>query len=175
MLALALLAGIIAVLRLPEHPTPPAIIQPDSNPSMNLPGTPNSIQAYIVGAVKHPGVYSLQEGDRVYKLLEAAGGQTEGADLARVNLAAHVTDGEEVYVPRVGEPFPAGLNNGGPGKININIASAQDLRILLNISTSNAEKIVAYRHVHGPYTSIEQLLNVIDPATYHRIKNFITV
>lgn len=175
--AVALLAGIVVVLLLPDSAaTQPAIIQPNTSTNNgNQPDTGNLIQAYIVGAVVHPGVYSLHDGDRVDKLLQVAGGPAPKADLVRVNLAAPVTDGEEVFVPHVGEPFPAGLNNGGPGKININVASASDLHVLLGISTAIADKIVAYRHVHGPYTSIDQLLNVIDAATYNRIKNYITV
>jgi competence protein ComEA len=174
LLILGLLAALVAVIRLPDTSAQTTIIQSDAG---NTPaGQPApDIQAYIVGAVVHPGVYPLHSGDRVDKLLQAAGGPLPNADLVRVNLAAHVTDGEEVYVPRVGEAIPSGLPGGGPGKVNINTASAQDMHNLLGISMTTANKIVAYREAHGPYTSITQLLAVMSRTTYDKIKDFITV
>ena len=164
-LALLLLAGIVIVLRLPDTSSQqPTILQPT-----------DEIQAYIVGAVVHPGVYPLHNGDRVDKLLQAAGGAEPDADLVRVNLAAYVLDGEEVYVPKVGETFPTGLDNGGPGKVNINTASAEDMHTLLDISLTTGNKIVAYRQAHGPYTAITQLLNVMSQTTYDKIKDRVTV
>lgn len=69
-----------------------------------------TIQAYIVGAVKHPGVYTLSANARVYQLLQAAGGPLPNADLNSLNLAAKVSDGQEIYVTLVGEEPPV-LNN----------------------------------------------------------------
>ncbi len=164
LLILSLIAALVVVIRLPDAPgSQPTIIQSDD------------IQAYIVGAVARPGVYTLHSGARVYDLLKAAGGQKPGADMARVNLAAHVTDGEEVFVPLVGQSFPSGLTDGGSGKVNINTASAEDMDALLPIGLTTAKKIVAYREAHGPYTSITQLLNVMSKSTFDKIKNFITI
>jgi competence protein ComEA len=175
LLMLILVAAVVVVLLLPDASIQqPAIIQTGmSNVTANTPAP--DIQAYIVGAVVHPGVYPLHSGDRVDTLLLAAGGALPNADLVRVNLAAHVSDGEEVYVPRVGEPMPSGLPGGGPGKVNINTASAEDMHNLLGISLTTANKIVAYREAHGPYTAIDQLLNVMSRTTYDKIKDFITV
>jgi competence ComEA-like helix-hairpin-helix protein len=165
-LALLLLAGMVIVLRLPDT---------SSQPQPTILRPTDEIQAYIVGAVAHPGVYPLHNGDRVDKLLQEAGGAAPDADLARINLAAYVSDGEEVYVPKVGETFPTGLDNGGPGKVNINTASAEDMHTLLGISLTTANKIVAYRQAHGPYTAITQLLNVMSRTTYDKIKDRVTV
>jgi len=177
LVALALLAGIVVVLRLPTSAAqPPTISQPSvSTDATNQSGSGSDIQAYIVGAVVHPGVYALHPNDRVDQLLADAGGPLPDADLVRVNLAAHVTDGEEVFVPRVGEPLPGGLDGGGPGKVNINTASADDMHTLLGISLTTANKIIAYREAHGPYTAITQLLNVMSRTTYDKIKDYITV
>lgn len=175
LLLLGLVAALVVVLRLPDASTnQPTITQSDLSSTAASPPAAD-IQAYIVGAVVHPGVYPLHSGDRVDKLLQEAGGPLPDADLVRVNLAAHVTDGEEVYVPRVGEPLPDGLSGGGPGKVNINTASAQDMHTLLGISLTTANKIVAYREAHGPYTSITQLLNVMSRTTFDKIKDRITV
>src|SRR5260370_29735093 len=60
--------------------------------------TSGDIHVYVVGAVKHPGVYTLPAGARVYQLLQAAGGALSNANLVALNLAASLTDGEEVYL-----------------------------------------------------------------------------
>jgi competence protein ComEA len=175
LLMLGLIALLVVVIRLPDaSASQPTITQSDLNTAAASPPAAD-IQAYIVGEVIHPGVYALHSGDRVAQLLQAAGGPKPDADLVRVNLAAHVVDGEEVFVPRVGQPFPSGLGDGGPGKVNINTASAEDMAALLPISLTTARKIVAYREAHGPYTAITQLLNVMSRTTYDKIRNFITI
>jgi competence protein ComEA len=136
--------------------------------------TTSTISAYIVGAVNHPGVYTLPDGARIQDLLHAAGGTREGADLVRVDLAAKVFDGEEVYVPLIGEPYPDTINNGV--KVNLNIATADDLRVQLGITTKTAQAIVTYRQQHGNFTAVDQLLLVpISRAIYDRIKLLVTV
>lgn len=130
------------------------------------------IAADILGAVQTPGVYTLAAGARVSDLVQAAGGLTPDADLTRVDLAAHVADGQEIYVPRVGEVVPADLN----GLVNINVASAQELHDALGISLEIAQRIVAYRTAHGPFTAVSQRLLVpISRSTYDRIKDLVTI
>jgi competence protein ComEA len=112
-------------------------------------------------------VYTLAAVARVSDLVQAAGGLTPDADLTRVDLAAHVADGQEVYVPRIGEVVPADLN----GLVNLNVATAQELHDALGISLEIAQRIVAYRTAHGPFTAVSQLLLVpISRSTYDRIK-----
>ncbi len=55
-------------------------------------------ECQIVGAVRHPGVYTLPASARVYQLLQAAGGPLPNADLVALNMAAKLSDGQEVYV-----------------------------------------------------------------------------
>ena len=131
-----------------------------------------TISAYILGAVAAPGVYTLPSGARVQDLVAAAGGAQEDADLARVDLAARVADGQEVYVPRVGETVPLMLG----GKLDINVASADDLHRALGISLTIARRIVAYRAAHGSFTAVSQLLLVpISRDEYDKIKDLVTV
>jgi competence protein ComEA len=68
--------------------------------------TSGDLHVYVVGAIKHPGVYILPGGARVYLLLQDAGGPLPDADLVALNMAAPLTDGEEVYVTRIGEKPP---------------------------------------------------------------------
>src|SRR5947208_3104876 len=80
-----------------------------SNSSVNAssPLTTNgNLHVYVIGAIKHPGVYILPTGARVYVLLQDAGGPLPNADLVALNLAAPLSDGEEIYVIRKGEKPP---------------------------------------------------------------------
>lgn len=141
----------------------------------------NTIQAYIVGAVKHPGVYILEIGARVYQLLQAAGGPLPKANLVAINLAARLSDGQEVYVSLVGETPPTNLGTGGGPTssssgplVNINTATASDLRQKLSLSSKSAQAIVTYRLQHGNFTSVDQLLQVFSKTTYNKIKDLVT-
>ncbi len=167
-LMLALITGFIVVLRLPDSSSAQPVITQSSTVSASL-------QAYITGAIVHPGVYRLHSGDRVYNLLDAAGGPTDDADLACVNLAALVVDGEEVYIPHRSERPANGPISCTVAKVNMNTASANDMHLLLGISQATAEKIVAYRNAHGPFTSLEQLIPVVGLTIYNRIKDMITL
>ncbi len=147
----------------------------------------NTIQVYIVGAIKHPGVYTLSADARVYQLIQAAGGTQSNADLVSINLAAKLTDGQEIYVLSVGETPPAytstssGTSTGSTpttsagSLVNINTATETELKQSLHVSTATAQKIIAYRTQHGEYTSVAQLLQVVSKSIYDRIKGLVTV
>lgn len=148
-----------------------------------------SIHVYIVGAVKNPGVYTLAADARVYDLVQAAGGPQPKADLVALNLAATLTDGEEVYVTLVGEIPPTYMGGvPGPGSsgtptgntssgqlININTATVDEMRQSLHVSSTTAQNIVNYRVQHGPFTSLDQLLQVVSKSIYDKIKNQVTL
>ena len=134
--------------------------------------TPMPLQAYILGAVQQPGVYALNSGARVRDLVQAAGGLTPDADVTRVDLAAQVADGQEIYVPHIGEVVPMDAG----GLVNLNSATAEDMHLALGLSLDVARRIVAYRAAHGSFTAISQLLLVpISRSTYDRIKYLVTV
>jgi competence protein ComEA len=147
--------------------------------------TNGDLHIYVVGAVKHPGVYILPTGARVYLLLQAAGGPLQNANLVALNLAAPLSDGEEVCVPAYGEKSQIcaggvpGTGTGGSTTagqlVNINTASADEMRQSLHISATTAQSIVNYRQQNGSYTSIDQLQLVISKTIYTRIKGLITI
>ncbi len=125
----------------------------NSNVNTGSPLTANgNLHVYVVGAIKHPGVYILPTGARVYLLLQDAGGPLPNADLVALNLAAPLSDGEEVYVTRIGEKPPTYVGGvPGPGTtgsatagqlVNINTASADEMRQNLHISATTAQSIV---------------------------------
>lgn len=147
------------------------------------------IQVYIVGAVEHPGIYTLAASARVYQLLQAAGGPRPNANLLALNLAAKLNDGQEIYVTSIGESPPPDINglsstslgssstgtSSNQSLVNINTASADELRQKLSLSSKSAQAIVSYRQQHGPFTSVAQLLQVVSKSIYDKIKNEVTV
>lgn len=167
-------------------------IHPQSTPASNGVTTQSgdssegTIQVYVTGAIRHPGVYTLPVGARVYQLIQAAGGVLPSANLVALNLAARLSDGQEIYVLSIGETLPDGYNPAGadsggtptvaPGQlVNINTASESEMRQVLHVSAATAQKIIAYRTQHGAYTSVDQLLLVISKSIYDRIKTMVTV
>jgi competence protein ComEA len=129
-------------------------------------------------------VYTLASTARVTDLITAAGGLAPDADPDQVELAATLTDGERVYVPKVGEtPPPAAgggstASSGGPHTpIDLNRASAADLDSLPGIGPSLAQAIVDYRTQHGQFRSVEDLADVrgIGPAKLEQLRPLVRV
>ena len=127
---------------------------------------PAEVVVQIAGAVVRPGVYHLPVGSRVGDLVNAAGGPVAGVDAAVLPLAAKVTDGQRVYLPKPGEPVSAvaGVSVGGAsavaGPVDLNSATVVQLDALPGIGPSTAAAIVAYRDKHGPFKSIDGLLEI---------------
>ncbi len=83
-------------------PIPGAAPGSDAEASSSIVAQP-VIHVHVVGAVVAPGVYALPLGSRGDDAVQAAGGALASADLARINLAAPLTDAVQLYVPRRGE------------------------------------------------------------------------
>jgi len=116
------------------------------------------ITVHVAGAVAAPGVVEVAADSRVGEALAAAGGVLPGADLARVNLAAPLADGQQVLVP---EMSPEGAEAvAGDGRVRLNLADAEELEALPGVGPVLAERIVAYRDEHGPFAVVEDLLEV---------------
>ena len=141
---------------------------------------------YVCGAVVKEGVYELEAGSRVYEAIDAAGGMTEDAAGAYINLAEPLTDGERIYVPTEEELDEGSISimirdsssgESGSGLVNINTADAEQLKTLSGIGEKKAEDIISYRDSNGKFGSIEDIKNVsgIGDATFESIKDSITV
>ncbi len=138
----------------------------------------DSIIIHIVGAVRNPGVYTLQEGDRVLEAVEMSGGFSEDAYGDGVNLAARIYDGQQIYIPREGEEVPpAAFQGTQTQKININTATQIDLETLPGIGPAKAGAIIQDREKNGPFKSVEELTRVtgIGDKTLEGMKDFITI
>jgi competence protein ComEA len=143
---------------------------------------PTVMLVHVAGAVRAPGVIELQSGSRVVDAIDAAGGAVSEADLARLNLASPVTDGQQVYVPRAGEvvpvdaPSPAGVDPAS-SRVNLNTASADDLDALPGIGPATAQAILDWRVENGAFTTVDDLLEVrgIGEAKLADLRDLVTV
>ncbi len=184
-MAVALLVGAV-VLRSVALTPGAAVDLPDPSPPGGVASIGAAVAAptpaqtgavvvvHVVGAVSAPGVVRLPTGSRVIDALEAAGGASPDADLARVNLARLLVDGEQVAVPRPGEPAPQA---GGPvaddGTLDLNTASIAELDGLPGVGPVLAQRIVDRR----PYTSVDELDEVsgIGQTVLERLRPLVRV
>lgn len=149
------------------------------------------IIVHITGCIKKQGVVEINEGARIIDVIEAAGGVTEEADIAKMNLAYIVKDAQKIYIPSIYDKEDTEyitLNNGEnvivedkyggeSDMININTATQTELESLSGIGPSTALKIINYREEHGKFKSIEEIKEVpgIGDAKFNSIKDMIEV
>ncbi|MFD2169189.1 helix-hairpin-helix domain-containing protein [Tumebacillus lipolyticus] len=130
----------------------------------NMQRTPvlDKIKVHVKGEVHHPGVYQLPTDSRVVDAIQAAGGSTEGADLAGINLAQVIEDGGQIVVPS--EAASAQATQPQPpqqaGKLNLNTATAEQLDTLPGIGSIRAQAIVEHRQTHGRFFQVDDLKQI---------------
>ena len=158
-----------------------------------------TIQVYVSGAVREPGIYTLRAGSRTMTALEAAGGMRPDARAERVNLAKKLRDGSHVYVPAV-KNTSATTNmtskaskksaqnaqakdtasmesiSNTDRKVNLNTATQAELIALPGIGPSMANRILALRRVRA-FTRVEDLLQVrgIGESKLNKLRPYVTV
>jgi competence protein ComEA len=119
---------------------------------------PEAFVVHVSGAVNRPGLVTVHSSARVADAIAGAGGAAVGADLAGLNLASSVRDGDQIVVPQVG----AATTPGQPTDrgIDLNRATAAELEDLPGVGPVLAGRIVAYRDLHGSFAAFEDLLDV---------------
>ena len=190
--ALAVVAVLLALWLTRPAPAPPEVDLPFAStsaataPTSTTTTEPAELVVHVAGAVVQPGVHRLEPGARAVDAIDAAGGLAADADGGRVNLAAPLTDGERVYVPRVGEDPPpvVGPDVGGSagdgvadGPVNLNTADAAELDALPGVGPTTATAIIEHRERVGGFTSVDQLLDVrgIGDAKLEQLRPLVTV
>jgi competence protein ComEA len=188
----AVLVAVLTWLDRPQvqpAPDPPAG-QSVPAPPEGAPATPSvgeaaetstTVVVSVVGLVARPGLVTLPGGARVADAVASAGGLLPDADPASVNLAAVVTDGQQIAVgvpgasPVAGAASSTGSSSTGP--VDLNTAAAADLDALPGIGPVLAQRIVDHREQHGRFASVEQLDDVpgIGPAIYAELSELVTV
>lgn len=205
LVSLAWLAVTVVVYFIARRPSPPPMqILPPATPlpaatrptvASAFPSpsvTPAFLRVDVAGAVKAPGVYRLPSDSIVEDAIQAAGGAISGSDLDRLNKAAALRDGIQIYVPRLAEtnvpapiaPLPAvptassGAARSAPAvganyPLDLNRATAEELDTLPGIGPALAGRIIGGR----PYSTVDDLLNVagIGQATLDKVRPYVTV
>lgn len=182
-------------------PSPPVALEAEreTDPEPMVSQQPATMFVHIAGGVASPGVVELNAGSRVVDAVRAAGGLLPSADADRVNLAAPLQDGLRIVVPLIGHDVPnevpvmqpgtntnnsaasntprASVAGSSGGLVNINTASATELDTLPGIGPSTATTIVAHRDQHGPFPSIDSLMEVrgIGQAKLDSLRDLITI
>ncbi len=140
--------------------TPQAIVAPSPAGSTTSDGEVPRLTVHVSGAVVAPGLVELPMGARVADAVAAAGGTLRSADLANLNLAAPVHDGEQVHIASAAAAAGEAPVVVADGRIRINDADAAGLEALPGVGPVLAGRIVAFRDQHGPFATPEDLLDV---------------
>lgn len=139
---------------------------------------------HVTGAVRHPGVYRLPPWARLELAVRRAGGGTRTADLAGVNLAAKLADGQQVVVPaRAGtgaapaSPGASAAGGAAQGPISLNTATLEQLDTLDGVGPATAQKILDWRAQHGGFGSVDDLKQIsgIGPKRFDALKDKVRV
>ncbi|WP_276770397.1 helix-hairpin-helix domain-containing protein [Fannyhessea vaginae] len=169
----------------------------DAQPSQE--DTSQRIVIYIDGCVAHPDVYKLPASARVKDSIDRAGGLTSDADVAALNLASELHDGEKVHIPRVGEDATLTRDSTGVASgdsyrqdrgasttrkgqsptrpISLNKASKNELLELPGVGPAMADRIIADRREHGPFKHVEDLKRVkgIGSKKFEKLRKYLHV
>ena len=178
-----LVGGILVVLLLAVggrfllHSKAPAVPPPVRVAAPARTAAAATIFVNVVGAVRRPGLYRLRDGSRVANAVARAGGVTRHAQLELVNLAARISDGEQIVVPRRGAGVVAASVGGAvaSGPVHLNSATLEQLDALPGVGPVTAQKIVDYRQEHGAFGSVDELDAVpgIGPARLEQLRELV--
>lgn len=130
----------------------------------------SDIYVDVGGAVNMPGVVSLPAGSRVFEAISAVGGVSRDGDTSTLNLASILSDGDKIYISRIGEITDTSQSQGSfssstksnakPDKINLNRATSEQLQLLNGVGPAMAERIIEYRNSAGMFKTTKELMNV---------------
>jgi competence protein ComEA len=146
----------------------------------------------VSGRVARPGLVRLAPGSRVGDAVDAAGGATPDADLTGLNLAARLSDGEQVVVgvpapaPSASAAGPAGPPATGAGggaaaapggRVDLNTATLEQLDQLPGVGPVTAQRILEWRTQNGRFAAVEQLQEVsgIGDARFATLRDLVAV
>ncbi len=181
------------------------IIEKSNNNSSEV--KEKKVKVDIKGAVKKPGVYEVNSDNRVIDVISLSGGLKSNANTNYINLSAKVTDEMVIWIYTISEINKLKLektsseymiktcncpvvdnttclnsnintsNKESLAKLNINIASLDELTKLDGIGESKAKNIIEYRNKNGKFEKLEDIMNVtgIGNSAYNKIKDKITI
>ncbi len=167
LLALVLLVAVIAAgvavftVKYVSRPQPVEIVVASSD-------NQSPVEVYLTGAGIEEGIYTVGHDAALDDILQRVGVLPTGEAPLRIKVTVLGPDGDESSPTPEEEPT---------GKININLATAEELDSLSGIGPTKAQAIVDYRNQNGPFRTVDDLLNVpgIGPKTLETIRDQITV
>jgi competence protein ComEA len=184
LVAVVAVVGAALLWHPPPRPSWSTPTTPSPAPSARWPDRPQRLQnavVYVVGAVRHPGLYALHDGARAAEAVARAGGLRPDADAGSVNLAERMADGDEVEVAAQGERVSRSRSSShrrrsvhtrsghsskrreksaGASDVDVNRAGADAIAAVPGIGRSLAERIVELRERAGPFATLDELLDV---------------
>jgi competence protein ComEA len=183
------------VVAAPSEPTsasssPALLTSPSASASSGTTGSgPSGATEVVVhdaGKVRRPGIVVLPTGSRVVDAVRRAGGFAAGVGprSAALNLARVLVDGEQIVVggrpgaPVAGAAAPVPGGGASPGAmVSLNTADQTALESLPGVGPVTATAILQWRSEHGPFTAVEELLEVsgIGEATLAEIEPHVTL
>ena len=119
-------------------------------------------------------MYELEQGERVFKAIEKAGGITSEGNTNDINLADILEDGQKIQINSTNQ---GALGEESDGLVNINTATLDLLMDLPGIGTTKAQGIISYRENNGLFNSVEDIMLVegIKETLFSKIKDLIKV
>lgn len=138
----------------------------------------------IKGEINKPGIYEMNNGNRIIDVITKAGGLTKNADTNSINLSEKIVDEMVIIIPTLNINNTSILTdkkviNDLPKdkRISINTASIDELMTIKGIGTTKAKNIIEYRNKNGKFKKIEDIKEVsgIGNSTFEKIKNYIKI
>lgn len=142
--------------------------------SSTLPVGGRGLLIHVVGAVKVPGVYTLEAGSRVVDAIMLAGGWSDEAQLCSVNMARTLNDGEQITIPIGACDEGAG---GANAPVSLNRGTLAQLDALPGVGATLAQRIIDWRKAHGGFSRLDQLNEVsgISDKLYAQLKTLVVL
>ena len=133
------------------------------------------ISVKLIGEVKNPGTYIMEEGSKLEDLIACAGGVTDNADERCYTLDYLLENKMEFYIAPLYDESEV-CSTTPLVKYNVNTATLEELKSINGVRENAAKGIISYR-IGFTFKRLEEVLNAeyVGTSTFERMKNYITL